>query len=260
MRLRPHRPGLLWAHWDEISQRLCEARSWAIFLDYDGTISPAVPRPEVAVMTRKVQSVVGRLSRHPRVRIAVISGRRREDIEQRIGVRGIRYLGLYGWETEKQMRIPAATRKALHRAREMVGERLAGDRRLWIEDKNVNFTVHFRGARLAERRKALRIVRQVVRCVRPGLRIFQNARSAEVLPGNWGGKGTAVAREMRQKALHKSLPIYFGDDLTDEPAFAALRNGITVRVGDGRVTLARYRLRSPIEVEKALERMETLLP
>jgi len=254
------KPVSFWTHWEAISIEICKARSWAIFLDYDGTISPIAPRPEQAVMVGKVRAVLGRLAQHPRVWIAVISGRRREDIQERIGVRGIRYLGLYGWETEKQLRVPPAARNSVLKAREWVKKRLAVGGQPWIEDKKVSFTVHFSGAGIAERRRATEIVQEAVRSVSPGLKLFRNSINVEVLPANWGGKGTAVAREMRQGALRHALPFYFGDDLTDEPAFAELRRGITVRVGEERATAARYRLRGPAEVEKALERMEALLP
>jgi trehalose-6-phosphatase len=56
-----------------------------------------------------------------------------------------------------------------------------------------------------------------------------------------------------------ALPIYFGDDYSDEPAFAAARHGLSVLVGNRRRTLARFRLRGPDEVADALTRLEASL-
>jgi trehalose 6-phosphate phosphatase len=56
------------------------------------------------------------------------------------------------------------------------------------------------------------------------------------------------------------LPIYVGDDLTDEPAFKVLRKGITVLVGRRRPTNAHFWLKNPSRVSVFLERLERLLP
>jgi len=56
--------------------------------------------------------------------------------------------------------------------------------------------------------------------------------------------------------MRGALPIYFGDDLSDEPAFAAARKGIPILVGKRRATRAKYSLRGPAEVAVALSRLE----
>jgi len=251
---------LLWAHWDEVLRKLSEARSVAFFLDYDGTISPRVPRPEQAEMAAGASPALERIAHHPRAWIGVISGRRREDIAQRIPLHGIRYLGLYGRETEADLRISPSAAHALRRAHQIVTQSLVPGGGLWVEDKDISFTVHFGDASAAECRRALGIVRRAICNLRPRPSLFRNSCNVEVLPGRWENKGSAVRRELRQAALRKALPVYFGDDLSDEPAFHAARAGITVRVGDARRTLARYWVRDPSEAARALEQMETLLP
>jgi trehalose 6-phosphate phosphatase len=254
------RPVLLWAHWDEILRKMREARSVAFFLDYDGTISPRAPRPEQAVMAVGASPSLERLALQPGAWTAIISGRRRGDIERRIHVRGIRYLGLYGWETEEKLRIPRAAADALRRAHELVTLSLAREPGLWIEDKGVSFTVHFGDASAAKCRRALEIVRRTIRNLQPRPSLSRNSINVEVLPAGWGNKGGAVKRELRRPEMRKALPVYFGDDLSDEPAFQAARSGITVRVGDARRTLARYWVRDTAEAAKALQLMEVLLP
>ncbi len=73
------RPVLLWAHWDEILRKMREARSVAFFLDYDGTISPRVPRPEQAVMAGRCVAV----ARTARPATARLDGRYQRPAERR---------------------------------------------------------------------------------------------------------------------------------------------------------------------------------
>jgi trehalose 6-phosphate phosphatase len=241
-------------------RKLREARCVAFFLDYDGTISPRAPRPEQAFMAAGASPSLERLARQPGVWTAIISGRRREDIEQRIRVGGIRYLGLYGWETEKELNISRASALALRRAYGLVKQSLAREPGLWVEDKDVSFTVHFGDANAAACRGTMGFVRRAIRDLHPRPTLFRNLCNLEVLPSGWGNKGGAVKRELQRPEMRKALPVYFGDDLSDEPAFQAARSGITVRVGDSRRTLARYWVRDPEEAAKALTLMEVLLP
>jgi trehalose 6-phosphate phosphatase len=76
----------------------------------------------------------------------------------------------------------------------------------------------------------------------------------EVLPREIRGKGHAARRQWRLWAAG-ALPIYIGNDGTDESAFGTLAQGLTVRVGPVRRTRARYFLRNPAEVARFLERL-----
>jgi trehalose 6-phosphate phosphatase len=95
--------------------------------------------------------------------------------------------------------------------------------------------------------------------MRPHLRIIRAGNVWEVAPGHVQGKGPAVRKLLRELGT-AFLPIYVGDDLTDEPAFKVLRQGITVLVGSRRPTNAHFWLRSPAHVSVFLERLERLLP
>jgi trehalose 6-phosphate phosphatase len=86
-----------------------------------------------------------------------------------------------------------------------------------------------------------------------------NLRDVEVAPVAIGDKGVAVKKMLERPALRGALPIYFGDDLSDEPAFASVRKGISILVGKRRTTGARFCLRGPAEVATALSRMEEMI-
>jgi trehalose 6-phosphate phosphatase len=91
------------------------------------------------------------------------------------------------------------------------------------------------------------------------LQVMTNLRDLEVAPLSIGDKGAAVRKFLSAPAMRGVLPIYFGDDFSDEPAFAAARNGISVLVGGRRATQAQFSLRGPAEVTAALSRMEELI-
>jgi trehalose-6-phosphatase len=79
-------------------------------------------------------------------------------------------------------------------------------------------------------------------------------RGFELVPAEMGDKGTAVRHEMAI-AAKAALPVFVGDDAVDEPAFASLTCGITIRVGRPCRTGARFRLDDVKQVRTFLERL-----
>jgi trehalose-phosphatase len=90
---------------------------------------------------------------------------------------------------------------------------------------------------------------------RPIFHVIQTNNAWEIVPREVQGKGVAV-RDYMRRLRARGLAIYLGDDLADEPAFLALRRGITVRVGPPSPTNAHFRLENPVEVNAFLERLE----
>src|SRR5690349_8152835 len=97
----------LFHSWNRVARRLRSRRTIALFLDFDGTLTPLRLRPEDVSLDEATRGTLSRLARNPRFRVWVVSGRRRADIRARIGVPGIRYLGLHGWEGRATKRLPA---------------------------------------------------------------------------------------------------------------------------------------------------------
>ena len=80
-------------HLEEIVGRLRGQRP-AVFLDYDGTLTPIVARPELAVLSAEVRSAVRALAGC--CFVAVVSGRDRRDVERLVDLDGIVYAGSHG--------------------------------------------------------------------------------------------------------------------------------------------------------------------
>ena len=132
-------------------------------------------------------------------------------------------------------------------------------RGVWIENKKMSLSMHFRGASVANRSIAQLVARRALKAYHEHLQIEENLRDWEVLPRICGDKGIAVKSEIKRKGLHSALPIYIGDDISDEAAFRALKDGVTVHVGIAQGTCARYIAKSPVQVSQVLARIDEVL-
>ncbi len=244
----------LFDDWIHVARRLRAAPAIALFLDFDGTLARLRERPEQALLHGPVRQVLSALARCPRFRVWVISGRRLDDVRSRIGVPRIRYLGLHGWEGEGEGALSEKTRVALPRIRSSFDTAVANIPGVWVEDKEHAFTVHYGGADESEVRRARTLLDTIVAPWPELFRVQSGHNVWEVLPREIGDKGVAVRRQLRFLS-DTALPVYVGDDRVDEPAFAALRNGITVRVGGNTRSRARYRLGGVVEVSAFLQRL-----
>jgi trehalose-phosphatase len=129
---------------------------------------------------------------------------------------------------------------------------------IFVEDKGISVAIHFRDVTAAVERKAHEQLRKIVARFRAHLHVIGSRNVWDVVPKEVRGKGAAMRNVL--KGLRKPfLAIYAGDDVTDEPAFKELADGITVLVGAPRKTHARYGLRDPQEVYAFLRLLEAEL-
>jgi trehalose 6-phosphate phosphatase len=242
--------------WAQIAARLDRAPAIALFLDFDGTLARIKPRPGQVWLEGPARQALRNLARCSRFRIWVISGRRQADVCARVGVPGIEYLGLHGWESGASSDLPPETAQSLACAGGWISALVAGAPQVWVENKDQALTVHYRDAAESDAVRVQRLVEGVVASVGGGLQVRLGKCCSEVIPAELGNKGDAVKRLMAP-LRGRALPVYVGDDRGDESAFAALADGVTVRVGWG-VTQARYRLSNAAEVRELLQKMAHL--
>jgi trehalose-phosphatase len=223
-----------------------------LFLDCDGTLTPIVDTPDKAIILPETKRLLYSLSQKKNCKIAIISGRALVDIKKKIGLKNIIYSGNHGFQIEgpkikHEMAVPLGYKKILERIKIQLKEKLSGAKGVFVEDKKLSLALHFR---LADRQQLpfiktifhesviLYLVRNKIK-IRPGKKIL------EVMPPVHWDKGKIVLWLLaRQEALSKSgkiIPIYIGDDATDEDAFKALKNrGLTVFVGHTGSSQAKY--------------------
>ncbi len=244
----------LFESWPEIAGRLNRSARIALFLDFDGTLTRIRPRPEDVHLEPEMRQSLAVLARSPRFRVCVISGRKQSDLRERIRVPDVRYLGLHGWDDGSGPELSDTTRAILYCAKLRLKPCIALLPGVWIEDKDQILAVHFRGAGESSRTRAAEVVHAVAENYPKHLRIAGGKEVWEIIPRELEDKGAAVRRELAA-ACCDATPIYAGDDLGDEPAFAALRHGITVLVGPIRRTRAQFQLDGSTEVRMFLNRL-----
>jgi len=248
-------PDYLFDRWTEVAERIGRARSVRLFLDFDGTLVAIRRTPEGVTFNARTRQVLARISSHRRVAAVIVSGRRRDVLRRYVGLPRVQYWGLYGWERGPVRRLSRAAVWELSRVRATLVAGLRNHHGVRLEDKRMSLSVHTRGASRRQRQQAHELLIQTLRpCSH--LHVLPASQVWEVLPRQIPGKGVAIRQAVR-RWRSPFLPIYVGDDTTDEPAFALLEHGITVKVGDsGRPTRARYWLANPTEVRGFIERLE----
>jgi len=254
-RATPH----LFGHWQGIAGRIRAKRRVVVFLDFDGTLTAIAARPDRVRVKPAMRKALRALAKHKRATVAVVSGRQRSELKRYLAIPNLRHLGLYGWERSGNETIAPATRVALFRAHVLLLKELSAFPGVWIEPKSSSFSIHLLNAKRKVRRHTRMAVRRLLRRFTGTLQIFENLRDMEVSPAQMPDKGDAVRRLLGQRGRRGALSFFFGDDFSDEPAFAAVRGGVSVLVGKLRSTRAKFRLRNPDEVAIALQKIEEAL-
>ena len=254
-----HAPRNLFRAWSEIAPRIRNAEMCALLLDFDGTLVKLQRNPWQVRVPQGTRRMLERLARNPRLFVAIVSGRRCQDLQTRIGIEALHLIGLHGAEEQgKPAKISSGVARILARAKRGARTGMAAMRGMRIEDKGMSFAVHYRGATEPVARAAKSCLLDVVAPLRDTLRVLDGAMVWEVLPNEIRGKGGAV-RDLLAELPAGTPAIYIGDDGTDESAFCALGDQITIRVGTAQKSHAKYYVRDPAEVTRFLLRLEAEL-
>lgn len=244
---------------DEIRRRGAKA-GFAIFLDYDGTLTPIAERPELAVLSDEMRGTLKSLAAH--FTVAIISGRDLSNVKQLVGVEDVFYAGSHGFRIKGpdafHMESEHGTeyRPLMERAERTLRTEVAAIPGVIIEPKYLSIAVHYRLVAAGDVPAVEAAVDRVVGA-HPGLRKSEGKKVFDLQPDIDWDKGKAVLWLLEALGLDRShkVPIYVGDDLTDEDAFHALGErgiGIVVK-GGNRPTAARYALEDPDELRRFLE-------
>jgi trehalose 6-phosphate phosphatase len=197
-----------------------------VFLDFDGTLSVIVARPEDAKPFPQIRAVLGELARRNAL-VAVVSGRKADDVRALVDVPGVEVFGQYGiedpWLTEGQ-------EEELRLEVEKLAAQVEG---AWVEDKGASLAVHYRAA--PDPAAAEGLLRRPLGAIAEArnLVVLAGKMVMELAPADTPGKGAVILREARARRLSGCL--FAGDDQADLTAFAALdelraRGTATVKV------------------------------
>ena len=229
----------------------------AVFLDYDGTLTPIVSQPEDAWLSDSMRQTLRELA--VQALVAILSGRDLDDVRRRVNLDGIVYAGSHGFDIAgpRGLRRQVATEflPNLEIAEKELHEALDGIPGARVERKHFSIAAHYRNVKENDVSKVERAVTEVA-ARHHELRRIDGKKVYELLPNIEWDKGKAVLwlLETLSSECGNVLPIYIGDDSTDEDAFRALEQcGIGILVSEqSQPTAARYSLKDPAEVERFL--------
>ncbi|MGI9521967.1 MAG: trehalose-phosphatase [Hyphomicrobiaceae bacterium] len=237
-----------------VTERLSGKRT-IVFLDYDGTLTPIVARPELAILDCAMRETLRRLA--DLCPVVVISGRDRSDVARLIGIETITYAGAHGLDiagrgvSHLEITRGDELTSSVRRAVEFLNAHLSSVDGVLIEDKTYTVAVHYRLVNPDKIEVVERAVADVLK-TEPLLRRMSGKKVFELRPTVAWDKGKAVLWLLDKLGLTgpSTIPIYLGDDVTDYDALQAVNHiGIGVLVGTSmQPTCARYHLNNPEDV------------
>jgi len=238
-----------------------------LFLDHDGTLAPIANTPNKAIMPKGTKDLLRQLSKMTNCKIAIVSGRALSDISRRVGFKNIVYVGNHGFEIKGpkinfKSPITIRYRKTLDQIKAKLEKSLGLIKGVFIEDKGFSLSVHYR---LVDKKDVVSVKNEFYAVLflyefRENVQVMAGKMVLEVrqpIPWNKGkvvlwllGRRLFVLRNKKMEVL----PIYIGDDMTDEDAFESLKDkGITIFVGKPGKTKAQFYVKDTEEVARFLE-------
>jgi len=205
---------------DDLEKRL-EGKRPAVFLDYDGTLTPIVDRPEDAVISDSMRDAVAGLA--GRCPVCVVSGRDRPVVQELMGLDNLIVAGSHGFdiwspeggriEREEDADFDELLEGVKERARAEV-EPIGGAS---VEPKAASVAVHYRQVSEDEEPRVSEIVDGILEEHPDGLKMTPGKMVYEIQPKIDWDKGKAVLYLLETLGLDREdvVPIYIGDDVTD---------------------------------------------
>jgi trehalose 6-phosphate phosphatase len=227
----------------------------ALFLDFDGSLVDFALTPDEIVVKPETIALLGDLLRVLGGALAIVTGRRIADVDRHIVPLRLPVSGVHGLEfrsrPEEVKRKPVS--EELAEARRRLGEVVRANDRIYVEDKGGALALHFR-AHPDQRLRAQSLARSVVEeldtlDVVGGHSVFE-IRQRDITKAN------AVRRFMRRPPFARRIPVFVGDDVTDEDGIreAIAEGGFGVKIGRGE-TAAEFRLADSQAVHAWLSRL-----
>uniref|UniRef100_A0A0D9WNE8 Trehalose 6-phosphate phosphatase n=1 Tax=Leersia perrieri TaxID=77586 RepID=A0A0D9WNE8_9ORYZ len=242
-----------------------------VFLDYDGTLSPIVSNPDMAFMSDEMRAAVRGVAEH--FPAAIVTGRRVDKVQSFVGISELYYAGSHGMdikgpscsneeEDAKILLQPAREfLPVINEAYKALMEKTKSTPGARVENNKFCLSVHFR---CVDEKRWIPLAEQVKAVLRdyPQLKLTQGRKVLEIRPSIMWDKGKAVEFLLKSLGFDDRsdvLPVYIGDDRTDEDAFKVLRKrgqGIGIIVSKyPKETDASYSLQDTAEVMEFLVRL-----
>ncbi len=216
---------------------------FAFFLDVDGTLLPIADTPSAVSPSHAVCELLDKLRRASGGAVAAISGRPLEELDQLLCNQHFPAAGQHGAERRDDRGVVTRAEphpRSLESLREVMRQLANADPRLLMEDKGLSLALHYR--RATGYGPELRAKLQRVLDAYPQYVLQTGKQVLEIRPSGIS-KAHAVEAFMSEAPFLGRVPVFIGDDVTDEDGFATVNRlgGVSIKVGDGD-SIALYRL------------------
>ncbi len=249
----------LFEHLNELKDQVAQ-KDVFVFLDYDGTLTPIVATPDLAILSGEMREVVRKLSRY--YKVSIVSGRATDDVRDKVRIDNIFYAGSHGFEiVDPQGKVEIseeakAIRTVIDEVHAKLSDRLKDVKGALVEHVKYTISTHYRLVSDKDFPKIEEAVEDILKEYSQ-LRKTSGKKVFEIRPRIDWHKGKAVEWILNVLGYDpgKHLAIYIGDDVTDEDAFAALEGkGFGILVADKvRDSNAAYMIKDTHDVRKVLE-------
>lgn len=219
----------------------------ALFLDFDGTLVALADHPDRIIVPALLHETLSVLERQLDGALAIVTGRSLESLDSFLAPLKLRAAGIHGAELRDNPLKPPADVAQLGDLAARLEARFADDPHVWIEDKRAAVAVHYRQA--PERQDELfAVVSDIVKAQDQGLEIICGKCVFEARH-HGVGKDAAVRALMASPPFQGRIPVFVGDDRTDEDGIreAQAQGGFGIKVGTG-ASDAQWRLATPVSV------------
>lgn len=229
---------------------------WALFLDVDGTLLDIADHPDAVRTTPRLKLLVRRAALELDGAVALVSGRAIADLDRLFMPLALPTAGLHGIErrsADGTMHFRATLEDQLHEVKQELMAFVENRSGLLLEDKGAALALHYRNAP-ALAAEADRVMARVADAAGEQFHVQRGKMVLELKPAGQD-KGTAILQFMQESPFAGRIPIFAGDDITDEDGFVVVNGmgGESIRVGDGQATTAAHRVGSVVELLAWLE-------
>jgi len=249
-----------------ILTKIESAKHLLLFLDYDGTLTPIVNRPDKALLSQDNRQLLKSLTKNEKIIISIVTGRDLKKIKRLIRIKDIYYAGCHGLEISSKTKdyvLPQVrkTLSILSKIKHALKKELKDIKSAQIEDKGLILALHYRRVHKSQILKVRKIFYDYLKPYIDSkkVKVGKGKKVLEVRPPLDRDKGMYCLHllDSLKKRYKNILPLYIGDDDTDETAFRALKKkGITIFVkGEKKTSSAEYYLGSTEEVSGFLKKL-----
>ena len=224
---------------------------WALFLDFDGCIVDIAPTPDAVDVPDCLPSLLVALREALGGAVAIVSGRPIEQIDGFLGTAVPAVAGLHGLErrtADGGIARPPLPQNDLHVVRALLQAFAAARAGVLVEDKTHTLALHYRAAP-SLRDDCRNVVDAALESAPQGWQVIEGKFVFEIRPPG-PTKGTAIEAFMGETPFLGRMPVFCGDDITDEDGFEVVnaRGGLSIRVGGGGTTRAAVRVDTVAEL------------